>query len=168
EGGEAGEFPADGDEEEVAGEDERRHRPHEEEEEGVEASHGVVGVQVVARVDDDEDADPEDEEGEEEGEPVEPDYEVEPEGRQPGMLPGRDGSRPDRGEVGEEEGDRPHRWEGGGDRAPPSAAPPVYQRRDEGAEEGEEQDDGERCWREEHGGWSTGNDEPAAPIGQPD
>src|SRR5690349_3166331 len=54
EGEDAGEFPEHDQEDQVAGEHNAQHRPHERQEEKMEAADGILRRDVVARIDDDE------------------------------------------------------------------------------------------------------------------
>src|SRR3546814_1182364 len=83
EGKEAGQFPEEGDLDQIARHDDAEHRPHEGLKEGEEARDRVLSRHVIARIEDEERPDAEDERGEEPGEAVEPKREVEPERRQP-------------------------------------------------------------------------------------
>ena len=81
---EAGEFPEDEEEQKVLGHHDAEHRAHEEHEQAKETAHRVCLGQVIARVEDDEQADAEDEARKEERETVESEREAQAELGEPG------------------------------------------------------------------------------------
>jgi hypothetical protein len=86
----ARQFPEDGEKDQVAGQEDAQHRPHERQEEGVEPVHRILWRHVVAGVDRDEEADPADEDGEQPGESIHPQLEVDAKGREPVQPEDRD------------------------------------------------------------------------------
>ena len=90
-GGEADEGPADGQQDEVAGEDQQQHREDEEVEVAEEAVVALVGAHVAERVEVDQGRDAGDDEDHEDRERVDEDAELDVEPRRAGVVPERGG-----------------------------------------------------------------------------
>ncbi|MNT50274.1 hypothetical protein D3C72_1871880 [compost metagenome] len=81
----AGQLPEHQHQQQVLGQHHPEHGAHEQQQEGEEAPHGLFFRQVVAGVEDDQQADAEDQQGEEETQAIEAQAETQAEPRQPGQ-----------------------------------------------------------------------------------
>ncbi len=86
EGEEAGELPEEHDLDQVAGNHQAEHGPHEGQEEGEETRHRILRRHVITRVERHQAADAQHQQREQPGEAVQAQHEVQPQARQPGIL----------------------------------------------------------------------------------
>ena len=140
--GEAGELPEHQQHQHVVREHDAEHRALEQQQIGVEPAHRVVAAEIPARVDDDQQADDQDQGGEEQAVAVDEEAEIEAQLRDPGDARLDHLAAEHRRGVGQQQrqGGRRHRAR---DQRAGVAAGTDHQRRQDRAEERQEDDQGE-------------------------